>query len=81
MNTHLNSFQNMFGLRPEARPQVQPTSVAAVMLAYEDKSFNLHLDITASVAAFSVRVYLATGVFPNRQKIIGFAVSPQPLRP
>ena len=50
------------------------TGVAEVELSYEQQRHKLHLDVSATSAAFCTQVYLATGVIPARQKIVGFKV-------
>lgn len=60
-------------LQDESQP-LQCLGVYAIELSYEQTSFRLWLDIYATAAAFSTQIYLATGVIPSRQNIIGFQV-------
>ena len=62
--------------QPATNEQQPPlvTGVAEVELSYEQHRYKLHLDVSATSAAFCTQVYLATGVIPSRQKIVGFKV-------
>lgn len=79
----------VFGVGNAPTPNDQPplvTGVAEVELSYEQQRYKLHLDVSATAAAFCTQVYLATGVIPSRQKIVGFKTSggqahPTPLLP
>jgi hypothetical protein len=67
----------VFGVGNAPTPNDQPplvTGVAEVELSYEQQRYKLHLDVSATAAAFCTQVYLATGVIPSRQKIVGFKV-------
>jgi hypothetical protein len=46
-----------------------------VVLAYNDSSFKIYIDIDDPAALFFTQVYLATSVWPPRQKITGFLAS------
>jgi hypothetical protein len=50
------------------------SGVAEVEVSYEQSRYKLHLDVSATAAAFCTQIYLATGVIPARQKIVGFKV-------
>lgn len=67
----------VFGVGGSQSQNDQPalvSGVAEVELSYEQQRHKLHLDVSATAAAFSTQVYLATGVIPSRQKIVGFKV-------
>ncbi len=51
------------------------SGVVEVELSYEQSRHKLHLDVSATAAAFCTQIYLATGVIPARQKIVGFKVN------
>lgn len=46
-----------------------------VVLAYNDASFKIYIDLDDPAALFFTQVYLATSVWPPRQKITGFLAS------
>ena len=46
-----------------------------VVLAYNDSSFKIYIDVDDPAALFFTQVYLATSVWPPRQKITGFLAS------
>ena len=50
------------------------SGVYCVDLIHEEAKYRLYLDIYETAAVFSTRVYLATGVIPARQCIVGFQV-------
>ena len=43
-----------------------------VVLSYQDSSFKIYIDLDAPASLFFTQVYLATSVWPPRQKITGF---------
>ena len=59
----------------QAMDETQILGVYVIELSYEQTCYRLWLDVYATVAAFSTRVYLATGVIPQRQNIVGFQVT------
>jgi hypothetical protein len=50
------------------------SGVYCVDLFHEEARYRVYLDIYETAAVFSTRVYLATGVIPARQCIVGFQV-------
>lgn len=43
-----------------------------VVLSYQDSSFKIYIDLDDPASLFFTQVYLATSVWPPRQKITGF---------
>eukprot|EP00292_Cryptomonas_paramecium_P009021 CAMPEP_0113706040 /NCGR_PEP_ID=MMETSP0038_2-20120614/27488_1 /TAXON_ID=2898 /ORGANISM="Cryptomonas paramecium" /LENGTH=254 /DNA_ID=CAMNT_0000631157 /DNA_START=23 /DNA_END=783 /DNA_ORIENTATION=- /assembly_acc=CAM_ASM_000170 len=60
---------------PEKESPPLSSGIAEVELHYEHTKHRLHMDLGATAAAFCTQVYLATGVVPARQKIVGFKTS------
>ena len=54
----------------ESKPVVAGTTF--VFVWYEKSKHRVFMDVGATVAAFEMHVYLATGVIPPRQKLVGF---------
>jgi len=46
-----------------------------VVLSFNDSSFKIFIDLEDPAALFFTQVYLATSVWPPRQKITGFIAS------
>ncbi len=46
-----------------------------VVLSYQDSSFKIYIDLDDPASLFFTQVYLATNVWPPRQKISGFYAS------
>merc|ERR1719183_1645095 len=46
--------------------------MAVVFVWYAKSKHRVFIDIGAAVSAFQVHLYLATGVMPSRQKLVGF---------
>jgi hypothetical protein len=46
-----------------------------VVLSYQDSSFKIYIDLDDPASLFFTQVYLATNVWPPRQKITGFYAS------
>ena len=51
------------------------TNMVDVVLAYQDTSFKIYIDMEDPAALFFTQVFLATNVWPPRQKITGFLAS------
>ena len=46
-----------------------------IVLVFEESSFKIYIDLNDPAALFFTQVYLATSVWPPRQKITGFMAS------
>ena len=46
-----------------------------IVLSFEESSFKIYIDLNDPAALFFTQVYLATSVWPPRQKITGFMAS------
>jgi hypothetical protein len=53
-----------------SKPLVE--GMAVVFVWYAKSKHRVFIDIGAAVSAFQVHLYLATGVMPSRQKLVGF---------
>eukprot|EP00961_Rhodomonas_salina_P193814 2616634-Rhodomonas_salina.2 len=61
---------------PQPSPQAHaPKDRFEIIIHYENNAFRVLYYVGQSVASFCLNVFLATGVIPSRQKIIGFEVS------
>jgi hypothetical protein len=52
-----------------------PAEMVDVVLSFEGASFKIYIDLNDPAALFFTQVYLATSVWPPRQKITGFLAS------
>ena len=52
------------------KPIVEGTTF--VFVWYEKSKHRVFMDVGATVSAFEMHIYLATGVMPTRQKLLGF---------
>jgi len=70
MKSMLAQAKEMMGNVVESKPVVAGTTF--VFVWYEKSKHRVFMDVGATVAAFEMHVYLATGVIPPRQKLVGF---------
>ena len=70
MKSMFSHAQQLMGNAVESKPVVAGTTF--VFVWYEKSKHRVFMDVGATVAAFEMHVYLATGVLPPRQKIVGF---------
>ena len=70
MKSMLAQAKEMMGNVVESKPVVAGTTF--VFVWYEKSKHRVFMDVGATVAAFEMHVFLATGVIPPRQKIVGF---------
>ena len=70
MKSMFSHAQQLMGNVVESKPVVAGTTF--VFVWYEKSKHRVFMDVGATVAAFEMHVYLATGVLPPRQKIVGF---------
>lgn len=52
-----------------------PGDMVDVVLSFNESSFKIYIDLDDPAALFFTQVYLATSVWPPRQKITGFMAS------
>jgi hypothetical protein len=69
-----NVGYNHFSIKNKSITEIMGSGVFCVDLFHEDARYRFKLDIYETAAVFSTRVYLATGVIPARQCILGFQV-------
>jgi hypothetical protein len=70
MKSMFSHAQQLMGNVVESKPVVAGTTF--VFVWYEKSKHRVFMDVGATVAAFEMHVYLATGVLPQRQRIVGF---------
>ena len=75
-STLLENMKSIFSQAKEfigvekSKPVVEGTTF--VFVWYEKSKHRVFVDMGATVSAFEIHVYLATGVMPSRQKLVGF---------